>query len=136
MTEDTIQIMDEIRSAEEGNIKIQYYTLEGKEPVIHMCPGDLTILCNVLYDYTNLLDMFAKEQDTYGRFQYEYHAKRCRKIRQILESSLGYSVEKAIEQCKKKRARNMEDDVGEDALVQMVRRRRPEKKPEEKEVKK
>lgn len=34
MTEETIRITDEVRNSEEGSVRIEYYTLDGRRPEI------------------------------------------------------------------------------------------------------
>ena len=53
---------------------------------------------------------------------YEYHAEKLRKIADKLQAGIGYDYDKAVERCKKKRARKSHsNDVGEDALLLTVR---------------
>ena len=53
---------------------------------------------------------------------YEYHAEKLRKIADKLQAGIGYDYDKAVERCKKKRARKSHSsDVGEDALLLTVR---------------
>lgn len=123
MTEQTLQITEEIKQAEENSVKIEYYTLDGKRPVISMCPGDLIIMCNVLNDYASALDVFSEEKTGYEQAVYKYQAGRCRKIQKKLEESLGYDVQKSIEKCAKKKGKK-NNDIGEDALVLAIRTRK------------
>ena len=61
MTKETVQITEDIKEAEESGIEIEYYTLDGKKPVLHMAPGDLMIICNVLHDYAQ--EPLVKDND-------------------------------------------------------------------------
>ncbi len=64
-------------------------------------------------------DLPRKEKTTYG---YEYHAEKLRKIADKLQAGIGYDYDKAVERCKKKRAKKSHSsDVGEDALLLTVR---------------
>lgn len=129
MTEDTVQLTSELLESEKKGVRIEYYTLDGKTPEIYMCPGDLMLICNVLHDYSALLGEYVEdgqEQQSYQAYYYQYHIQRIKKIQNMIEASLGYSTEAAIEKCKKKRQRQKKSgnvDVGEDALVLAVRRR-------------
>lgn len=138
MTEETLEITKEIHSSEENNLRIKYYTLDGRQPELSMCPGDLIVICNILHDYASALEVFANEKEGYEKALYEYQADRCGKIRRKIEESLGYSVEKAIEKCAKKNGKKRKADVGEDALVLAIRYRNKsskEKDPEKEEEK-
>lgn len=99
MTKETVNITSEIEKAEEDGIRIEYYTLDGKTPEIYMCPGDLIIICNVLYDYAKMLEEAAELSIGYEQGQYLYHIKRCGGIRGKIETAMGYSTEQAIETC-------------------------------------
>lgn len=58
----------------------------------------------------------------FHRATYEYHAEKLRKIADKLQAGIGYDYDKAVERCKKKRARKSHSsDVGEDALLLTVR---------------
>lgn len=131
MTQETVMITDDIRKFEEENIRIEYYTLDGKHPELYMCPGDLMMICNVLHDYASLLEELLKSfPEQLPQFLYEYHAGRCRKIQYKIENEMGYSTEKAIEKCRKRQGRMHKDDnVGEDAMVLAVRRRKEHPAP-------
>lgn len=135
VTKDTAHITNDIAQSENENVRIEYYTVpswtkknETKE--ISMCPGDLMIICNVLHDYANLLmeclNSKADEEAIAGNFYlYEYHAKRCKKIQNKIESAMNYSTAAAIEKCRKKQGKKSKgDDVGEDALVLALKCRR------------
>lgn len=126
MLQDTLTITEEIQKAESGEVTITYYTLDGKHKNLSMCPGDLYVICNVLYDYANLISEFIeKEPDSEGctDYIYQYHINRCRRIQDYIEKNMGYSTEEAIARCRKNRTKKS-DDIGEDALVQVVKARR------------
>lgn len=126
MLKDIAQITEEIHLHETGEVEIKYYNLHGETKTLNMCPGDLYIICNVLHDYVSLLKEFiecAEERKEYVQAFYEYHAARCKKIQHHIEEAMDYSTEEAIIKCRKKRGKKQEDDVGEDPLVIMAKRR-------------
>lgn len=133
MTREAIDITNEICESEEKGIRIEYYTLDGEKPEIHMCPGDLMIICNVLHDYAKMLEEAADISIGYERGLYRCHVERCEKIRNRIETAMGYSTEAAIEKCHKKKKYFGEDpfskesDIGEDALVLAMKQRRQKK---------
>lgn len=129
---ETIKMTNEIMEAEEQNVRIEYYTLDGKRPEIFMCPGDLIIICNVLHDYAALLSEISEDElnDNLTKFQYSYHMNRCKKIQMQIEEAMGYSTEEALLKCHKKQTREDVDDIAEDALVLAAKRRK--KKQEQK----
>ena len=129
---ETIKMTNEIMEAEEQNVRIEYYTLDGKRPEIFMCPGDLIIICNVLHDYAALLSEISEDElnDNLAKFQYSYHMNRCKKIQMQIEEAMGYSTEEALLKCHKKQTREDVDDIAEDALVLAAKRRK--KKQEQK----
>lgn len=119
-TENTVQITKELS---DPKIKIKYYTLDGKKPEFDMCPGDLMLICNVLHDYSALLEEWLQYfEGGATQFLYKYHMNKCRKIQSKIEKELSYSTEKAIEKCNKRKKKS--DDIGEDALVLATRRRK------------
>ena len=103
-----------------------------------MCPGDLIIICNVLYDYAKMLEEAAKISIGYEQGQYLYQIKRCERIRKKIEMEMGYSTEQAIETCIKKHKYlgqedlGQENDIGEDALVLAMRQRKQKKTKKDK----
>lgn len=107
-----------------NTVDIEYYDLLGNELHLKICPGDLQIVCNVLYDYCNMIsEMLADPPDGVDentiqiwKSRYEYYLQRVQKIRGKIENEIGYSTEKAIKKCNKKKGKK-DDDIGEDALV-------------------
>lgn len=136
MTAGTLEMSMDIKNQEEAGVRIEYYTLDGRHPEIYMCPGDLHIICNVMHDYAALLESLVPEKEGYEQAIYEYHAGRCKKIQQKIEESMNYNVEQAIEKCRKKKGKEKDDDIGEDALVLAARRRGKEAKADNKESQK
>lgn len=88
------------------------------------CYGDIYKTVNALRDYVRLLESVCDQWELTGfhRATYEYHAEKLRKIADKLQAGIGYDYGKAVEKCKKKRARKSHsNDVGEDALLLTVR---------------
>lgn len=125
-----------------NTVDIEYYDLKGQELHFKICPGDLQIVCNVLYDYCNMLsEMIANPPDGVDEntiqlwgARYGYYLERIQKIRGKIETGIGYSTEKAIEKCNKRKPKK-DDDIGEDALVMAMKVRlsgksKKEEKPE------
>lgn len=138
MIEELVMISQDIKTAEDNDIRIEYYTMEGSTKEISMCPGDLMYICNVLYDYGRIFEEFMQEANNQGeewkKYTYEYYLSRCRKIQKKIESSIGYSTEAAIDKCYKKQGKSKQDeDVGEDALVLAIKHAR---KKQEEQIKK
>lgn len=125
-----------------NTVDVEYYDLKGHELHFKICPGDLQIVCNVLYDYCNMISEMivdppeGVDQGTIElwRARYGYYLERIQKIRGKIETGIGYSTEKAIEKCKKRKPKK-DDDIGEDALVMAMKVRlsgksKKEEKPE------
>lgn len=77
-------------------------------------------------DYSRLLEMVCDQWrlEGYHRAIYEYHAGKLREIANKYQNAIGYDYEKALEKCRKKQAwQSHEEDIGDDALVQALRRR-------------
>lgn len=117
------------------NVDVEYYNLSGQELHFKICPGDLQIVCNVLYDYCNMIsEMLADPPDGVDenilqlwKARYEYYLQRVQKIRGKIENGIGYSAEKAIEKCNKRKPQK-DNDIGEDALVMAMKKRLSQKK--------
>ena len=90
-------------------------------------------ICNILYDYADLLRYAATEEDKteFEKVYYSAEAESINKIRKTIEESTNYSVEKSIEKCKKKKKSTR--DIGEDAIVLAVQARKEDAKKEKKE---
>lgn len=88
------------------------------------CYGDIYKTVNALRDYVRLLESVCDQWELTGfhRATYEYHAEKLRKIADKLQAGIGYDYDKAVERCKKKRAKKSHSsNVGEDALLLTVR---------------
>ena len=87
------------------------------------CYRDIYKTVNALRDYVRLLESVCDQWELTGfhRATYEYHAEKLRKIADKLQAGIGYDYDKAVERCKKKRAKKSHSsDVGEDALLLTV----------------
>ena len=62
----------------------------------------------------------AWELAGYHKAAYEIHAERCRKISRKYADAMGYDYDKALERCRRRRARD--GDTGMDGLEALVRR--------------
>lgn len=119
----------------EKNVDVEYYNLSAQELHFKICPGDLQIVCNVLYDYCNMLSEMLTDPPEgvdgntieIWKARYEYYLERVRKIREKIETGIGYSTEKAIEKCNKRKPKK-DDDIGEDAIVMAMKKRINQKK--------
>lgn len=125
------EVTDRIKEAESGNLPIKFYNLKsGCYQGIHSCEGDMIVICNAMADYSDLIMELIKQSDydEYTKTFYEIHAKRCKKISLKLQEQIGYDREAAIERCQAKRTcKEKNSDVGEDAMVMMVKRAREKK---------
>ena len=115
---------------------IHYYDVDRmQEKTIESCQGDLTVICNVLADYADMLDEFLNDEKERERLgfcavmQYERMRDRCRKITADLQEKICYDRDAAIEKCRRKAGRKPKADtgIGEDALVLSARRRAQQK---------
>lgn len=132
---DTVGVTAEINEDEQNMVPIRYLQLDGEHKEVHACYGDIIIIINVMADYAGLLDdyrmMYPEKLDAFQTATYEYQANRCRKIQKSLERQMGYDRDKAFEKCQKRRARQSDDDVGEEALVLLARKRANEERKKE-----
>ena len=128
------EVTERIEEAENGNLPIKFYNLKaGCYQGIHSCEGDMIVICNAMADYADILMEFIRQSDYdgYSKAFYELHAERCRRISERLQEQIGYNREEAIEKCRVKRSRKeLDNDIGEDALVMTVKRARESKKGE------
>lgn len=124
----------------EKNVDIEYYNLQGKELHMLLPPGDLIKICNVLHDYTDLLETYIDEyKDDIGKAvtvaNYKIYSDRLKKIQTNIEDTIGYSTSAAIEKCRKKALKQKENsDIGEDALVLASKARAARKNTEKEKV--
>ena len=134
MVEDSIQIAEDVEEDERRKVPIRYYSVtHSREETITSCEGDLTVICNVLADYADMLDEFLQNDRERlgfcGVMQYERMRDRCRKITADLQEKICYDRAAAIEKCRKRTGRKPKADagIGEDALVLSARRRAQQK---------
>lgn len=127
------EISNRIEEAEKGNLPIRFYNLKsGCYQGIHSCEGDVIVICNAMIDYADLLMEFISQSDYegYQKAFYEVHANRCRKISEKLQEQIGYDRNAAIEKCRAKKkyygqgGEEPDNDIGEEAMVMMVKRGR------------
>ena len=130
MVKDSMKIMEQGACSGTAAVPIHYYDVDRmQEKTIESCQGDLTVICNVLADYADMLDeLLQADRERLGfcgALQYERMRDRCRKITADLQEKTGYDRAAAIERCRRKakRGRKADDGIGEDALVHSARRR-------------
>lgn len=131
------EMTERVEQAEQGNVPLQFYNLRSRcYQGIHTCEGDMIVICNAMADYADIIKEFISQSDYegYQKAFYEIHAERCRKISLKLQEQIGYDRNAAIERCreKQKNSNKNSDDVGEDALVMLVKKAREKAKQEEK----
>ncbi|WP_300775475.1 hypothetical protein [uncultured Acetatifactor sp.] len=136
MVKDSMEIMDQGACSGTAAVPIHYYDVDRmQERIIESCQGDLTVICNVLADYADMLDEFLQTDRERlgfcGALQYERMRDRCRKITADLQEKTGYDRAAAIEKCRKRAGRKPKADagIGEDALVLSARRRAGAQQP-------
>lgn len=99
--------MEESKAAEvtaECEITIRYHEIGKGIQEIKLPKGDLYVICNVLYDYVDLLRVTSESQELeIHKELYKLHADRCEKIRHKIEHKLGCCVEKAIKNARKRK---------------------------------
>ena len=136
MVKDSVEIMEQGACSGMAAVPIHYYDVDRmQEKTIENCQGDLTVICNVLADYADMLDEFLNDEKERERLgfcavmQYERMRDRCRKITAGLQEKTGYDRAAAIEKCRRKAGRKPKADagIGEDALVLSARRRAQQK---------
>ena len=132
---DTVSMTSEIHEDEQNMVPIRYLELDGEHKEIHSCYGDIIIIINAMADYAGLLDdyrrMYPERLNAFEAATYEYQANRCRKIQKSLEQQMGYDRDKAFEKCQRRRARQSDDDVGEEALALLARKNANEERKKE-----
>jgi len=136
MVKDSVEIMEQGACSGMAAVPIHYYDVDRmQEKTIESCQGDLTVICNVLADYADMLDEFLNDEKERERLgfcavmQYDRMRDRCRKITEDLQKKTGYDRVAAIEKCRRKAGRKPKADagIGEDALVLSARRRAQQK---------
>ncbi len=92
---------------------------------IKTCYGDICKIVNALRDYSRMLHMVCDEWNLQGfhRATYEVHAEALERISKKFQAGIRYDYDAAVEKCHRKMAKkSREDDVGEDAMVLMLRK--------------
>ena len=87
---------------------------------IRTCYGDICKIVNTLRDYARILRMVCEEWNLQGyhRAIYEAHADKLEKISKKYQAGIGYDYDKAVEKCRKNRAKKQRDsDVGGEAMA-------------------
>lgn len=130
MVKDSMEIMEQGGCNGTAAVPIHYYDVDRmQERTIESCQGDLTVICNVLADYADMLDeLLQADRERLGfcgALQYGHLRDRCRKITMELQEKICYDRAAAIEKCRRraKKSRKADDGIGEDALVLAARRR-------------
>ncbi len=135
MVIDAIEFMKQLPENEPDNCEIDYFHMDRfSYEKLHSCQGDLMIICNVMADYSKLLEEYLNSDlhhmDTLDRAHYAIYIERCRKIQRIFESQLGYSYVQTMEKCKKK-LKKKDEGIGEDSLILLARKYEQEKLKEQ-----
>lgn len=141
MVKDSVKIMEQGACSGMAAVPIHYYDVDRmQEKTIESCQGDLTVICNVLADYADMLDeLLQTDRERLGfcgALQYKRMRDRCRKITASLQEKTGYDREAALEKCRRKAVRKPKADagIGEDALVIAARRRTEAKQDTEQQT--
>lgn len=135
------EVTERVEQAEQGNVPLRFYNLKSRcYQGIHTCEGDMIVICNAMADYADIIMEFIRQSDyeEYHKAFYKIHAERCRKISLKLQEQIGYDRIAAIERCREKQKnsnKDSADDVGEEALVMLVKKAREKEKQEEKKKK-
>ena len=115
---DTVQVT-EIYGSDPGGV----FDVGGLNPLqVPTSWGDIVVMCNALYDYADILLGVIEEWGLSGLHAETYltHAARCRKIAKQYAGAVGYDYDKAMKDCRKRRAERA-GDIGEDALTLTVK---------------
>lgn len=89
--------------------------------VVSCSYGDIVLIICMLHDYVKTLDGIRGDDIQYQA----YYRKKFVDMADRLASQIGYDYEKQMEKCRKKlKAKERNDDVGEDALALLVKRQK------------
>lgn len=95
---------------------------------IETAEGELRIVIDALADYHDIASKKTEAMEMgYVRAVWEDRLERIKKIQTKLEESVGYVRDKQLEICRKKRAAK-NNDIGEDALLILLKRGESAKK--------
>ena len=92
---------------------------------VESCLGDIIVIINALVDYADLVEKASKLWEGISNLQkynFEYHANRCRKISYNLAEQINYDREAALEKCRNMKEKVRDNDVGEDGISALARR--------------
>lgn len=118
--------------AERMNRFWHYMETKGmNEQWIETAPGELRIIIDALADYYDIAIAKTEEMNGYAKAVWENRLNRIKQIQTKLEGSIGYSRDKQLEICAKRKSKK-EDDIGEDALVMAMKKGVSQEKNEEK----
>lgn len=94
------------------------------EKWIEMAEGEIRIVIEALADYYDVMIEHVESMEIgHPKAVWEDRIKRIKKIQEKLEESLGYNRDRQLEICKKRRS-SRNDDIGEDAITLIGKRRR------------
>ena len=104
---------------------LHYMETKGmNEKWIEMAEGEIRIVIEALADYYDIMIEHVESMEIgYPKAVWEDRIKRIKKIQEKLEESLGYNRDRQLEICKKRRS-SRNDDIGEDAITLIGKRRR------------
>lgn len=91
---------------------------------VSLAYGDLVLIVAMLRDYVKALDEVKGEDITYRA----YYRNKFMRIAQRIQEQIGYDYDKALEKCNKK---EKQSDVGEDAMLLMLKKQAREAKAKE-----
>jgi len=127
-TTETVE-MTEIDGLERGAIltytDVRRSSKSCEDREIKTCIGDLYVIVNALRDYANILEGVIPEWGLLGFHAaiYNLHAARCRKIAGKYAKAIGYNYDRALERCRRSRAKGVrEGDIGMDGLEAIIRK--------------
>ena len=118
----------------EERMKRFWHYMETKgmnEQWIETAPGELRIIIDALADYYDIVIAKTEEMNGYAKAVWENRLNRIKQIQTKLEGSIGYSRDKQLEICAKRKSKK-EDDIGEDALIMAMKKGVSQEKNEEK----
>lgn len=116
--------MDLVQNYEERHKRfLHYMEFRGmNEQWIETAPGEIRIMIDALADYYDIVSgKVSGMAEGYAKAVWEDRLARIKKIQTKLEDSTGYSRDKQLEICMKKRAAKS-NDIGEDALMLLFKR--------------
>ena len=92
---------------------------------VSLAYGDLVLIVAMLRDYVRTLDELRGDDIQYQT----YYRNKFMRIAQRIEEQTGYSYDAAVKKCNKK---EKDSDIGEDAMLLMLKKQAKQKKAEEK----